>query len=245
MRRLMVLSVLVCLLAGLVVLPVGAQGSTLAIGDVVQGELTAEVPEIAYTFEGTAGTIIMAEMTVGYEFSLDPALKLLDASGGEIANNDDFSGLDLLILVELPADGTYTLVAGRSSMSDPEEWGPFTLSLRAAQTLELGGSVTATVLADYEVNMPTYFVVKPAEAGTWAIAISQPGGELAAGVMMTTFPDQNYVFDLSELAGLRTATLNVDVEAGMMYVITVDQSMFSFTSAVESIDVVLSAAPAQ
>ncbi len=247
MRKLMVLGVLVGLLAGVMVLPAGAQGGTLAIGDVVEGELSAEMPQMAFTFEGQAGAIIMAQMTVGFEYNLDPSLQLLDPSGAELASNDDFNGLNSLILAKLPVNGTYTLVASRSSYSDGSDdaWGPFTLSLESPAQLQPGGSVTATVLADYEQNKPSMFVVMPEESGTWMFTIEQPGGELAASVDMMVFSTNDYLFDLSEAAGLRKAVLYVDVEADELYVITVDQSLFSFSFTTESIEVTLSAALAE
>ncbi|MBE9101257.1 tetratricopeptide repeat protein [Vacuolonema iberomarrocanum] len=65
--------------------------------------------EDEYTFEGEAGQMIKIAMTSD-EF--DTVLALRDASGQEIAFNDDSArSLNSTIITTLPADGTYTIVA--------------------------------------------------------------------------------------------------------------------------------------
>ncbi|MEO1148830.1 MAG: tetratricopeptide repeat protein [Cyanobacteria bacterium J06638_22] len=65
--------------------------------------------EDEYTFDGEAGQMIKIAMTSD-EF--DTVLSLRDASGQEIAYNDDSGrSLNSTIITTLPADGTYTIVA--------------------------------------------------------------------------------------------------------------------------------------
>ncbi|MEA5449754.1 pre-peptidase C-terminal domain-containing protein [Leptolyngbya sp. CCNP1308] len=65
--------------------------------------------ESTYTFEGTAGQVMT--ITLASE-DFDPVLSLTGPGEAEIATNDDFGGtLNSTIIVELPEDGTYTVVA--------------------------------------------------------------------------------------------------------------------------------------
>ncbi|MBD2108863.1 pre-peptidase C-terminal domain-containing protein [Nodosilinea sp. FACHB-13] len=65
--------------------------------------------ESTYTFEGTAGQVMT--ITLASE-DFDPVLSLTGPDETEIASNDDFGGtLNSTIIIELPEDGTYTVVA--------------------------------------------------------------------------------------------------------------------------------------
>ncbi|TVP69498.1 MAG: hypothetical protein EA342_03300 [Leptolyngbya sp. LCM1.Bin17] len=94
-----------------------------------QGTITPA--EATYTFEGTEGQ----ELTITLESDdFDPVLLLLDSNGEEVAFNDDFGGsLNSKIIVTLPADDTYTVVA-RSFAGDG---GDYDLVVRASTPFEL------------------------------------------------------------------------------------------------------------
>jgi hypothetical protein len=71
------------------------------------GEITPA--EASYRFDGVAGQAITITLDSD---DFDPVLVLLDSSENEIASNDDFGGtLNSTIIVELPADDTYTVIA--------------------------------------------------------------------------------------------------------------------------------------
>ena len=81
-----------------------------ALADTVLQEAGTIYPaESTYSFDGKAGQAIT--ITLDSE-EFDPVLSLLDANATELAFNDDFGGtLNAKIIVTLPADGTYTVVA--------------------------------------------------------------------------------------------------------------------------------------
>lgn len=65
--------------------------------------------EQSYKFEGTSGQAIT--ITLESE-DFDPVLVLTDSAGNELATNDDFGGtLNSTIIVTLPKQDTYTVVA--------------------------------------------------------------------------------------------------------------------------------------
>ncbi|MBW4460949.1 MAG: tetratricopeptide repeat protein [Nodosilinea sp. WJT8-NPBG4] len=65
--------------------------------------------ESTYTFEGKAEQVMT--ITLASE-DFDPVLSLTGPDEAEIASNDDFGGtLNSTIIIELPEDGTYTVVA--------------------------------------------------------------------------------------------------------------------------------------
>jgi CHAT domain-containing protein len=84
-----------------------------------------------YTFAGQAGQAITIEMASS---DIDTYLILLDANGIKIAENDDSTGTNSRITINLPSTSTYTLLANSYEAS---EMGNYSLSLRAATSTEL------------------------------------------------------------------------------------------------------------
>lgn len=118
-----VLLVLVLLFSALV--SVSAQ-DTIDFGQTVAG--TANGAELQYTFNATGGATVT--VTLSSEV-FDTLIRLEDASGAVIAQDDDGGeGLNSLLTVNIPADGTYTIVV-TSFSGEPE--GAFELSLTAVE----------------------------------------------------------------------------------------------------------------
>lgn len=110
-------------------------GIPITYGSTVRGRITDDQPEIRYVFQGQEGDI--AEIGMAAEQApepLDPLLRLEDADGNVLAENDDIEpGVirSSFISFRLPADGTYTIVATRFS-DDPQllTVGSYNLSLQ-------------------------------------------------------------------------------------------------------------------
>ncbi|HSM83935.1 MAG TPA: pre-peptidase C-terminal domain-containing protein [Nodosilinea sp.] len=98
---------------------------------VLQETGTIYPAQSTYTFSGTAGQTI----TITLESAdFDPVLSLLGASEEEIASNDDFGGsLNATIIVELPEDGVYTIIARSFS----GQGGDYDLTVRDATDFEI------------------------------------------------------------------------------------------------------------
>ncbi|CAN5372185.1 hypothetical protein BH23ACT9_BH23ACT9_37020 [soil metagenome] len=70
------------------------------------------VPEILYDYTGAAEQTIVITMRA-LDDTVDPLLTVLDPSGNEIGRDDDGGGFpNARLQLTLPADGTYTIVAG-------------------------------------------------------------------------------------------------------------------------------------
>jgi len=97
---------------------------------VIEGSLSSDQPEFRTDFTGRAGDVVVISMT---SEALDSVLTLLDASGAQIAFNDD-DGQSLNARIgpfALPADGVYTIVASSygASQGGQVESGAFVLRL--------------------------------------------------------------------------------------------------------------------
>lgn len=114
----------------------------LTIGAPERGEITAELGEWLYSFEGQAGDVVTIRMEADAGVDLDTLLILEDSGRNELINNDDAEGLGRGVsLIEgftLPADGTYFVIAARFQRELGSTVGGYTL------TLESGIPITST-----------------------------------------------------------------------------------------------------
>jgi hypothetical protein len=93
---------------------------SIGYGQTVTGEITNDTNRIGYTFEGSAGDVIVITM-VAQDSNLDSYLELYD-SDEEMLTYDDDGGGSLNSLIgpyTLPADDTYTVVATRCCGRSP------------------------------------------------------------------------------------------------------------------------------
>jgi hypothetical protein len=162
------------------------QLTSLFDGDVVEGELSEDLPTMLYVFNGEEGDEVTIEMSAEDDSELDPMLFLLSGNGEHIASNDaSATGDDSAILedIELPETGSYFLIAGTIStigsnelMSDDDDDDLFyELSIEGNSEVEdmgTGFSYLAAELfaeealeGDITDDIPVYFYYFSAEEG--------------------------------------------------------------------------------
>ncbi len=149
---------------------------------------------LSFTFEARAGDVITLTMVADPDTALDPALVLIGPNGKMVARNDDSLDASFgmtnarLVNFPIPAAGTYTIQAMRSSDED----GGFTLALRSAsrpQTavtpIAFGDTARGTINTD-TIRLPYQF---RASAGDVITVVAQSAsGNLAPYL---TLLDQN------------------------------------------------------
>lgn len=131
-------------------IPPAAEGpQAIAYGDTVNGVIDDIQMSQTYTFTGTAGDRVRITMEATPGASLDCYLELQDAAGGLVEANDDIDpGVirDSQIEIELPADGTYTILASRYVGPDSEPTtGTFRLNLERLDG-EGGAGVSSQII---------------------------------------------------------------------------------------------------
>jgi hypothetical protein len=148
--------------------PTGPQ--VMAYGDTVNGVIDDDQASQTYTFAGSLGDQVRITMEATPGSALDCYLELQGPDGAVVDANDDIDpGVvrDSLITVELPADGTYTIVASRYVGADEAPTsGTYRLSLEANNETATSGTGTApqTVPLAYgqtevgEINDDQYLV---------------------------------------------------------------------------------------
>ncbi|MGB6015130.1 MAG: pre-peptidase C-terminal domain-containing protein [Nodosilinea sp.] len=133
---------------------------------VLQEAGTIYPAQATYTFDGTTGQSIT--ITLDSE-DFDPVLSLLGPDEAEVAANDDFGGtLNSKIILELPEDGAYTVVAKSFSGQ--------------------GGDY------DLVVRPSTEFEITYAEAEALALAEDYPGAIDAYSKAIDIDPEQSSAY---------------------------------------------------
>lgn len=173
---------------------VGVDGPrSLTYGDEVRGVIDGDQASNFYTFIGGAGDRVQISMAAAPNSVLDCYLELQDANDELLDANDDIDpGVirDALLTVDLPADGTYTIVASRyvGPDTDPTE-GEYILRLELVAEDVVEGVSPSTVPLAYgqtltgEINDDQYllFYVFTGEAGdTVTIEVDALTGNLDA-----------------------------------------------------------------
>jgi hypothetical protein len=123
----------------------------LVSGETVTGEITDDAFAVEYSYEGTAGQIVVLEL-----FPVDvladydnPAIVLLDSAGEELMTREGFGATTAVW--QLPADDTYTVVATRRDGAEGTSVGEYTLTLTVPQELVLDEPVEGSMGADSDV----------------------------------------------------------------------------------------------
>jgi hypothetical protein len=209
------------------------EASPLEFDTFISGTLTNSAFEAAYSFEAESGQMVMIEMLPRPgTYDLDPALVLRDSAGNILAVNDDFDYPTSLIVVKLPANDRYIVLATRSGGSTGTSAGDYILRARRVQPLTAGQTVEAVIFSDQEKAVAERFVLMPEASGALQITFSQQPGDLFASLKLSDWQaDNSYsttLFRMDDTSRLSRAALTVEVEAGQVYILTVDRALFSF-----------------
>jgi hypothetical protein len=118
----------------------------------VTGQITFEVTEEAWVFDGAAGDVVLIDMRANEGSSLDCYLSLLDPSGLTMMTNDDGGeGLNSRIgPLPLPENGEYTVLA-----SNYNGTGAYTLEVKNLNTIPMlaqGKPLVGMVNVDHPVE---------------------------------------------------------------------------------------------
>lgn len=235
MRKTFLLTLMTVALLMLVSMSVAtAQDKTpIDLGKFVEGEISNKEYEIKYTFKGEKGEIVSVQMLpAAGTYDLDPYLILRDSDGDILAENDDFGYPMALVVVELPANETYTILATRNGGSTGESVGGFRIRVDKVEPVTSGAKLEATILSDSEKEVPNFFILHPAKSGSVTIGFSQDVNELFGSLKVSTwnvdYGGEEIIAELGNTAKISRANLTVDLESDRFYVIRVERSYSSY-----------------
>ncbi len=204
--------------------PALAQGgdTTIEYGQSVTGEITNQAFEVPYIFQGTAGDIIVAEMSAADvlgDLSM-PSIILLDADFNMLSSVYGFNSA--VLVARLPADGTYNLLATRSDGRAGDSVGEYTLSLLKPQVL-VADEVVAGSITNETVD---YFVIEA--EGPFNLRYEKQTGNFYPATTIHVISDG----ELEEVASLQgdeliSGVLGLEGQSDY-YIVTVGEALWDF-----------------
>jgi hypothetical protein len=225
-RRLVVL-VLVLAISGVA----AAQDKIpLELGTWVKGEVTNDQYETKYTFSGTQGQLIMGAMMPEFDTGVpDPYLILRNSDGDIIAQNDDIYGPYALVVGELPADDTYTVVATRSRGANGEGEGGFWLEVSEVQPLTVGDKTTVSIVSDDEKSFPHFFVLHPDTTGIVKFGFDEASNGRYPVIALMRWYDDGYpdlLLTADNINGIDNLAFSAELQADTFYILEIDPIYF-------------------
>jgi hypothetical protein len=128
-------------------LPTYAQGQLLTYGETATFKFTKPEQEVSFRFTGSEGDVIAitVETTSMPPETPSPVLELSNSRRVIASTEDDVTALfDASLVLELPADDTYSLLVRRNSYIDTDERRDFVLRLNLVPELTVDQPVEAT-----------------------------------------------------------------------------------------------------
>lgn len=219
------------------------QASTIEYGQTITGEITNSRFEVEYTFSGSAGDVIVVQMsrtttTGGLE---NPEIVLLDSQNELLASTArSFAYARAVLYAELPASGSYVILATRRDGRSGTSVGEFELSLLRPEVISLAKSVNGTISSEGESQ---YYVVVPEKE--FEISYQKTDGDMFPQVVIGTLdPSTGGLSQAAVASGgaLTKASFGV-FEGGMPYVVVISRAPFDFSFDEVTADYILMVVP--
>ncbi|MFQ3537133.1 MAG: hypothetical protein SNJ58_14830 [Aggregatilineales bacterium] len=220
-----------CLLAGLLfhgLLSLRAQDATpIVYGVPFEGEFTSDSLQARFIFEGKAGEVIYIFPQGTELFStLEFGIGLTDARGAALGRLYNKERLKPVLIAELPASSRYTITLTGSTR------GSYRLELQQTLNLLPNTQVEGTISADDS----RFYIIKSAQPLKIALTYTRLEGTFSPELRIEDF-EQGFPREVAAISGraLSTATLELSLEAGVEYLITLAQKPFDFASILETV----------
>jgi hypothetical protein len=205
-----------------------AQDETIAYGETINGTISDQNFEIAYTFSGGESDVIVAELeSVDALGELERPILLLVNSQNEILGDtaETFSYQSALLAAELPAEETYTLLVTRENGRAGDDVGDFTLRLLLAPEIVAGRVVEDSSGTDAPKD---YFVAR--QSGSPATLVyHKVDGDFAPEIAVHRI-EEGALTPVISMSGSELADGQVTLpSSGSLYVISVGEAPFDFS----------------
>ncbi|MFP4323758.1 MAG: hypothetical protein ACLFTK_14990 [Anaerolineales bacterium] len=232
--------IIIMVLVGLVgAVPALAQQDKLTPGEPVGGEVTNEAPEVVYSMDAPAGSVVAVQLipddvTADYD---RPRITLQDVTGAELVTRDGFGRTTLFW--QVPEDGTYTIVVSRA---DEMSVGAFTLVPDVLQVLAPGDLVEGRI----ESTERQYFVYE--DAANFRLRVTREGG-FAPEFSVNQIDTSITAGSLDRLAYIGGSFMSDGefgvVPGGSQYVLAIEPALLDITFGTAFADYSLEIVPAE
>lgn len=213
----------------------------LSYGDVVEGIMQVGESEVEYQFEAQGGDILVIEVSTPIDSlsGLFPELALLNESGSTIAEtsfiNEDLENSDMFasqIVLQIPADGIYTILVIEGDFSVMQQDAAFKLRLLQPEILELDTTVEGTANS----LEPSYYILISSDA--FVVDFNHSGDNYYPALYIGSV-GQGAAEPLGSLygKGITGGSIKITPNRNSVHLITVARSAFDLTNLFQSLSV--------
>ena len=199
--------------------------------------------EHLYTFEGVVDEIIVIEMIRAEQADFDPYLYLTTPDNELLIQNDDFFNLNSRIIYRIPANATYQVIATRNGGRFASGSGNYELTLKRGENIREGVSLEGRVT---DQDAPPSYIFAPDEPGEFNINYTHIRGGYFPAIRVSRITEANsYVERVGDIdiAGMQNATFNVALNDDAIYIVSLEQSNYHYSSSGEFALYLLNIAP--
>jgi hypothetical protein len=222
----------------------------VAYGETVEGEIDNDEFAQYYTFSAVEDEVVLIEMYGEF----DTRLELLDDDGDLETENDDFVGLNSVILFQIPADGEYTIVATRYGGEDGGGEGQYALSVNQLQSVEIGGTYETQIAASgvqIESLASSFLVLQPEEDTVvrFTYQASELDDELFGAISLAQLTEDqpfspfNALVRFDPTIPLAEMSFALELNDGDTYIFWVSRASYAFAFEGDPIDVTVTVEP--
>jgi len=216
-----------------ITVPITAQDSEIAVGDVISGEVTDEVYSFLYTFEAEAGDAIVFEM-LGIEPTRegldDPELVILGLEREVLVTTDgmfqEMGGFGAAYLgFVAPDSGRFGVIATRKDAVDGDAVGNFELRMFKPEIIQPGKPIEGSITSE---DTHQFYVFVP-EDSAFTLEYQRLSGDYSPEVSVNALNDKGELIGLGYLNGanLTVGTLG-EFEEEVPYFIIIGEQTLGF-----------------
>ncbi|MEL7235068.1 MAG: hypothetical protein AAGK74_11250 [Chloroflexota bacterium] len=199
-----------------------APRTTIEIGETLTGTITTTNFEDVYTFQGSAGDLIIIRMEATKVF--ETYLFLATPDNEQLAYNDDFFGRNSLIIYRLPDDGTFQIIATRLGGRFGSGTGDYDLTLERVAASTTGVTQEGTFSSEQESD---FFLFVPENTSDHTVTYRLSGGDFFPRLRINSFNESGgYLENIGyiEANGMLQASITLPMVADTVYVMQIEAS---------------------
>lgn len=206
------------------------EAQIITYGETVQGKFPVGAEEVEFTFSGLAGDIVVIESkSMDILNGFMPEIQILNARGTAIADtteNFDIESLDfiqVMIPLEIPADGDYTIIIKNGSYFELDEDADFELRLLQPEILANNTPIQGTASTEEKA----FYVVISNE--DFSIDFSKVSGDMLVSVSIGRI-ESGGLETLAVLYGEMTqGNIQITPNRNTLHLITIQEAPYEIT----------------
>lgn len=214
---------------------------TLEYGQSVTGEITDRQFEVEYNFKADEGDVVLIQLIPEDTANglSEPKITLLDQDS-QVLTSTSASFDAVTLIFDVPADGTYVILATRQDGRTGATQGKYTLTLSEIKALNAGKEVEVSVSSEN----PVYFALR--SEASFNVRYTRQRGNFYPEIALNIIEEQRFsdsnLLKIASISGerLQRGTLGVDLVGDKeLFILSIAEPPFQFNFEEKTADISL------